>query len=481
MFLGIDLGTSSLKAVLADENGKIVNSVLQSYPLLLPAPNMCEQHPEDWIYALKCVLKKMNVEYGLSKVIGLSFSGQMHGLVALDQNDAVLRPAILWNDQRTEKETDFLNDIIGKEKLLSYTGNIAVTGFTAPKILWMKEHEPLIFNKIKKIMLPKDYLAYKVSGIFATDVSDASGTLYFDVKNKQWSAPMLELLGIKKEQLPIIHESFDVIGTVKNDFAEETGLNKTCKIIIGAGDQAAGAVGTGTVKDGMLSLSLGTSGVIFAASDKYLCVENGKLHSFCHADAAYHLMGVTLCAAGSLAWWAETTGKKDFTELINECEKTESEVLFLPYLIGERSPINDPEAKGMFYGLSLGTKRAEMTKAVLEGVCFSLKDCFEAIKSSGFNAKEARAIGGGSKSELWLQLLSDILGIKISTVNTSDGGALGAVILAMVGCGKFSNVSEACEFLIKDEKIFLPDSGKTEIYAKKFEKYKKLYKLLQNF
>ena len=480
-YIGIDLGTSSLKAIVVDKDGKIAGQAKRDYPLLLPRDNWTEQNPADWYNACIEVLKELGGKFDLSKAAALSFSGQMHGLVVLDKDDNVIRPAILWNDNRTTAECDYLNNEIGKDKLIERTGNIAFTGFTAPKVLWLKNNEKGNYNKIAKAMLPKDFLAYKLSGVFATDVSDASGTLYFDVKRKAWSKPMLETMGIAERQLPKIYESYGAIGKVKKDVAKITGLSENCAVVIGAGDQAAGAIGTGTVENNSLSISLGTSGVVFAAGDKFALDKQARLHSFCHANGKYHVMGVMLSAAGSTKWWLEDVLQTtDYKKADKDAAAAPiDDVLFLPYLTGERSPINDPYAVGCFYGLRANTTRAAMTRAVLEGVCFGLKDCLNAVNEQGITPKSARVIGGGAKSKEWLRLLADISGITLHTINTGEGGALGAAILAMVGAGLYPDVKTACERIIKNESEIKPDMKNFKIYQSKFEKYKKAYKALK--
>lgn len=482
MYIGIDLGTSSVKCVLADDEGIILCSSSKEYPLIIPHDGWSEQNPCDWFDGVKKAIAGLGEKHDLSKVKGISFSGQMHGLVCLDENDNVIRPAILWNDQRTVKETDYLNDVIGREKLLENTGNVAVTGFTAPKVLWIKNNEPENFKKIRKIMLPKDYIAYKMSGVFATDVSDASGTLFFDVKNRKWSDFMLSVLGLAKEQLPEVYESYQAIGNVRSEIAKELGLSSETKIVIGGGDQAVGAIGTGTVEDKTASISLGTSGVVFVASEKFFDEKNGSLHSFCHANGKYHTMGVTLSAAGSLKWWSEILKEKDIGLLMKEIEDTDvDDLLFMPYLSGERSPINDPFVRGTFFGLSLGHTRANMTKSVIEGICFSLKDCLEIVKGAGIDVKKARVIGGGVKSPVWLQILADVTGLTVSTINTADGGALGAVILAIKGCGAPDSIEEICKRIVKDEKTFSPNAERSETYCEKFKKYRSLREIDRSF
>lgn len=481
MYLGIDLGTSSIKVVLVDVAGKIVDAQSESYPLYFPQIGYAEQNPEQWYTGLIAALKNLGLRQNLKQIKGISFSGQMHGLVLLDKYDKVLRPAILWNDGRSEEECRFLNCEIGKDKLIEWTGNIAFPGFTAPKILWLKKHEPEIFARIKKIMLPKDYLAYLISGVFAGDVTDDSGTLYFDVVNKRWSRPMLDILEINSEFLPEIFESVQIIGNVSSSFAEVSGLSVNTKVIIGGGDQAVGAVGSGTVGKNKLSISLGTSGVLFASAQKYACVCGGGLHSFCHADGNYHTMGVVLSAAGSLNWWIKDVLKSNFEkELHNAANVSADNLIFLPYLMGERSPINDPRASGAFFGLNLANERAAMTRAVLEGVSFALYDCLLAVKSAQITtSKIARVIGGGAKSSEWLKILSDIMGLELITLNTNEGGGLGAAMLAMTALGEYPDINSCAENIVKEDKIFYPDNAEHLRYAEKFERYKTLYEKIK--
>ena len=478
MFLGIDLGTSSIKAVLADQTGALVDHESAEYPVCYPHEGWSEQRPQDWLEGLYAVLAGLGSRHDLSQVEGVSFCGQMHGLVVLDEADQVIRPALLWNDNRTAAQTDALNRNPGREKLVQYTGNIAITGFTAPKLLWLKEEEPEHFARIHKIMLPKDYLLYTMSGVFATDVSDASGTLLFDVEHRRWSAPMLERLGLTAGQLPRVFESYEPVGTVAPAFAARTGLSPSALVVAGGGDQAVGAVGTGAVEKDTCSISLGTSGVVFAASDHFAADPAGRLHAFCHANGGYHMMGCILSAAASLDWWAESVlGRRDYDQLLAEVEGTEiDDLLFLPYLMGERSPINDPAARGIFSGLTLSKGRPSMTLAVLEGVSFALRDCYEVILEQGIRPAFARVIGGGSKSPVWLQILSDVLGLELRTINTHDGGALGAVLLAMTGCGRFPSVAEASRAMVRDVGCYQPDPQRHQRYAEKFKQFQQLYR-----
>ena len=480
MYLGVDLGTSSVKLVLADDNGRIADSASAKYPLSLPADGWSEQDPADWYRGVVSCIRELGSRHSLDEVRGVSFSGQMHGLVVLDRDDNVIRPAILWNDNRTVEECAYLNDVVGKDKLLEWTGNVAFTGFTAPKLMWLKRHEPDNFARIAKIMLPKDFIAYKMSGVFGSDVSDDSGTLYFDVKNRRWSTPMLDLIGISEDQLPAVFDSTDVIGHVSGEFAAASGLPVSAKVVMGGGDQAVGAVGTGTVKEGSMFFSLGTSGVVFAPCAEFAASTNGGMHVFRHANGRFHFMGCMLSAAGSMQWWSEAVTGMSVGDLLDEMpgECTDAPV-FLPYLTGERSPINDPNAKGAFYGIELSHKRADMTKAVVDGICFGLKDCYDNILGMGAKTDFARVIGGGSRSDKWVQILADITGLELRRINTSDGAGLGAVILAMVGCGEFGSLDEACGALIADTDVFLPDERQHMAYAERFAAFKDLYARLK--
>ena len=480
MYLGVDLGTSSVKLVLADGEGRIADSASAKYPLLLPEDGWSEQNPEDWYAGVIACVRELGCRHDLSAVKGVSFSGQMHGLVVLDKDDNVIRPAILWNDNRTTEECAYLNDVVGKDKLLEWTGNVAFTGFTAPKLMWMKRHEPENFARIAKIMLPKDFVAYKMSGVFGSDVSDDSGTLYFDVKNRAWSAPMLGIIGITEEQLPAIFESTDVIGHISEEFAAASGLPVSAKVVMGGGDQAVGAVGTGTVKEGRMFFSLGTSGVVFAPCAEFAASTNGGMHVFRHANGRFHFMGCMLSAAGSMQWWSEEVTGMSVGDLLDEMPGVCTDApIFLPYLMGERSPINDPDAKGAFYGINLAHKRADLTKAVVDGICFGLKDCYDNILGMGAEAGFARVIGGGSRSDKWMQILSDITGLELRRINTSDGAGLGAVILAMVGTGAVPSLDEACDRLIRDTDVFLPSESEHRAYAEKFAAFKELYARLK--
>lgn len=481
LFIGVDLGTSAVKLLLMDENGKICKIVSREYPLYFPHPGWSEQNPEDWFAQSMEGIRELTADCDKSQVQGISFGGQMHGLVALDDQDQVIRPAILWNDGRTGKQTDYLNQVIGKDKLSEYTANIAFAGFTAPKILWMKENEPENFARICKIMLPKDFLAYKLSGSFCTEYSDASGMLLLDVEHKCWSEEMLGICGITKEQLPKLYESWEVVGTLKKEIAEELGLPESVKVIAGAGDNAAAAVGTATVGDGGCNISLGTSGTLFISSKKFGVDENNALHSFAHADGNYHLMGCMLSAASCNKWWMDEILKtKAYQEEQAGITKLgENRVLYLPYLMGERSPHNDPDARAAFIGMSMDTTREDMTQAVLEGVAFGLRDSLEVARSIGVSPERTKICGGGAKSPLWRKIIANVMNMKVDIIESEEGPGYGAAILAAVGCGVFSSVEEAAKKLVKVVATEEPDPELTAKYEERYQKFRKLYPALK--
>ena len=476
-YIGVDLGTSAVKLLLMEGNGKICNIVSNEYPLSFPQPGWSEQKPEDWWDAVVDGIKKLVDGFDASEVAGISFGGQMHGLVILDENDNVIRPAILWNDGRTTKQVDYLNNEIGKEKLSEYTANIAFAGFTAPKILWVKENEPENFAKIAKIMLPKDYIAYKMTGVHSCDYSDASGMLLLDVKNKCWSKEMMEICDVKEEQLPKLYESWEVVGTLKPEVAEELGFSADVKVVAGAGDNAAAAVGTGTVGDGQCNISLGTSGTIFISSKEFGVDENNALHSFDHADGSYHLMGCMLSAASCNKWWSEEILKtKDFVAEQAPIQKLgENQVFFLPYLMGERSPHNNPDARGVFFGMSMDTTRADMTQAVLEGVAFGLRDSLEVARSLGINIERTKICGGGAKSPLWKKIIANVMDLKVDVPENEEGPSMGGAMLAAVGCGAYPDVETICKKMVKVVDTVEPDPELVAKYEEKYQKFRKLY------
>ena len=477
LYIGIDLGTSSVKLLMMDEKGNIRNVVSREYPLSFPHPGWSEQNPEDWYRESIEGLKELTKDVDKSEIRGLSFGGQMHGLVILDENDEVIRPAILWNDGRTGKETRYLNEEIGQDKLATYTANIAFAGFTAPKILWVKNHEPWNFARIRKIMLPKDYLAYRLTGTFCTDVSDASGMLLLDVRNRCWSKEMLEICGITEEMLPKIYESYECVGTVRKEIADELGFTDHVVVAAGAGDNAAAAVGTGTVGDGGCNISMGTSGTIFIASKELVMDPHNAIHSFDHADGGYHLMACMLSAASCNKWWME--------EILNTTEYAaeqavidklgENHVFFLPYLMGERSPHNNPNARATFIGITMDTSRADMTQAVLEGVAFGLRDSFKVIRSLGIDVKTTKSVGGGAKSPLWRKMIANILNVNLEIPAIEEGPSMGGAMLAMVADGTYKDVQEAADAIVKIVATEYPDPELVKKYDECYAKFNELY------
>lgn len=477
-YVGADLGTSAVKLILTDENGAILKTVSREYPLYFPKPNYSEQNPEDWWSAVLSGIDELCADIDKKAVKGIGCAGQMHGLVMLDENDEPLRPAILWNDTRTGEETDYLNNTIGKDTLQKLTGNIAFAGFTAPKILWVKKNEPDIFEKCRRICLPKDYINLKLTGVFATDVSDASGTLYFDVENRKWSKEMLDILGIDESYLPKVYESYEVIGRTDT-------LGLDCEVVAGAGDNAGAAIGTNTVNEGQCNISLGTSGTVFIPTESFVKTSNPALHSFCHANGKYHLMGCILSAASCNKWLNEVVFESDYDIKLREGTKTlpydnraqlpktgnsESEacnLFFLPYLSGERCPHNDGNVKGAFIGITHSTSREDMQRAVFEGVSFAVKDCIELCPNE---IKKATVCGGGTKSRDWLQILSDILETELEVIE-NEGPALGAALLAS-GC---FDINVNSSYTVK------PNPELSEVYREKYEKYKKIYPALKDF
>ena len=483
LYIGVDLGTSAVKLLLMNEAGHIEKIVSREYPLSFPHSGWSEQNPYDWYDKTVDGLKELLSECDKSQVDGISFGGQMHGLVTLDAQDEVVRPAILWNDGRTTEETAYFNEQIGRDRLTEYTANIAFAGFTAPKILWMQKNEPDLWVKVKKIMLPKDYLAYRLSGTFCTDYSDASGMLLMDVKNKCWSKEMMEICHVSREQLPDLYESFEVVGTLKKEIASELGVSETVKVIAGAGDNAAAAVGTGTVGANHCNLSLGTSGTLFVSSDKFGVDEHNALHSFAHADGGYHLMGCMLSAASCNKWWMDEILKtKDYAGEQKGIQTLgENQVFYLPYLMGERSPHNNPNARAMFVGMSMDTTREDMTLAVLEGVAFGLRDSLEVARSLGIRIDSSRICGGGAKSPLWRQIIAAVMNVKLEIIESEEGPGYGAAILAAVGCGTFESVERACEKLVKVVDTVEPDPELVQKYEEKYQKFKQLYPIMKTW
>jgi xylulokinase len=483
LYIGIDLGTSAVKLLLMSEDGTVEKIVSKEYALSFPHPGWSEQNPQDWWEQSMAGLKELTAECDKSQIGGISFGGQMHGLVILDEEDQVIRPAILWNDGRTSEETDYLNEQIGKEKLSAYTGNIAFAGFTAPKLLWVKKHEPENFARIRKIMLPKDYLAYRLTGVHSTDYSDASGMLLLDVKNKCWSKEMMDICDVKEEWMPKLFESYEKTGTLLPQAAEELGFPESCVVAAGAGDNAAAAVGTGAVGAGKCNLSLGTSGTIFITNSSFGVDPYNALHSFAHADGSFHLMGCMLSAASCNKWWMEEILQtKDFVkEQQSLGELGENQVYFLPYLMGERSPHNDPFAKGAFVGMSLDTGRGDMLQAVFEGVAYALRDSLEVARSLGVAPERTTICGGGAKSPLWRKIVANVMNLKVDTVEVEEGPAYGGAMLAAVACGTFATVEEAAAKIVRRHDTTEPEAELVEKYEKGYQKFKTLYPALKEF
>jgi len=478
-YIGIDLGTSSAKLLLVDDGGVIHGEITKEYPLEFPAPGFSQQNPEDWQKAVFDGIPELIKDIDPTLVRGIGCGGQMHGLVVLDENDEVIRPAILWNDGRTDKEARYLNEVVGKETLSRLTANIAFAGFTAPKLLWMRENEPELFGKIRKMMLPKDYVNYILTGVHATDYSDASGTLLLDVEHKRWSKEMLEITGVREEQMPRLFESYEVIGSLKPEAAKALGLPESVIVVAGAGDNAAAAVGTGTVGKGGCNISLGTSGTVFISSDKFGVDETNGLHAFAHADGGYHLMGCMLSAASCNNWLCEdilaTSDYAREQSPITDEKLGRNRVFFLPYLMGERSPINDTDARGTFTGLTMDTTRADLVEAVLEGVAFAIRDSFEVAKSLGIEIPRSNVCGGGSKSPLWKKILAAVLGIPLDSVVTEQGPGYGGAMLAMVGCGLYPTVQAASDALVRVASTVEPDPALVARYDAKYKVFKEIY------
>ena len=476
-YVGIDLGTSACKGILVDKDGAIVREASAKYDVIYPKNGWSEQNPDDWASAAEKILAELSkgVE---NDIYGLSVGGQMHGLVALDGDGKVIRPCILWNDGRTEKQTAYLNDVVGREKLTELVGNIAFAGFTAPKLLWMQENEPENFARIAKIMLPKDYLSYKLTGVFSTDYSDASGTLLLDVKNKRWSDEMCRICSVDPSWLPPLYESYEVTGKVKEKYNLPN-----CVVTAGAGDNAAAAIGTATVDAGDCNISLGTSGTVFIPQDAFSVDGKNALHSFAHANGKWHLMGCILTAASARKWWIEDIlGGNDYDLSDAEADASEADpnLIFLPYLSGERSPHNDVNIRGAFVGISANTTKAQMSRAVMEGVAFALRDCVEIARENGISPSKTNLCGGGAKSAVWSQVIADVLGIPVNTLKTEQGPSMGGAILAMVGAGEYENVSKAAKKFVKIGRTFVPNEAKKAEYDKRYEVFRRLYPAIKS-
>ena len=479
LYIGIDLGTSAAKLLLMDELGEIKNVVTKEYPLEFPQPGWSQQNPEDWRKAVMEGIPELLCGFDGKQVAGIGCGGQMHGLVILDEEDHVIRPAILWNDGRTAKQVDYLNNEITRETLSELTANIAFAGFTAPKVLWVKENEPENFGKIAKIMLPKDYVNYILTGVHACDYSDASGMLLLDVEHKCWSKEMLEICCMTEAQMPKLFESFECIGTVKPEIAKLLGISENVKVAAGAGDNAAAAVGTGVVGEGGCNISLGTSGTVFISSKSFGVDNNNALHAFAHADGGYHLMGCMLSAASCNKWLMdEIFQTKDYAAEqvpITEDKLGENHTYFLPYLMGERSPINDTNARGTFIGMTMDTTRADLTQAVLEGVAFAIRDSVEVARSLGITIDSSKICGGGAKSPLWKKIMANVLNAKLECLESEQGPGMGGAMLAMVACGEYASVQEVCDKFVKVASVVEPEPELVAKYEKRYQQFKQIY------
>ena len=482
-YIGIDLGTSAVKLLIMNETGKVINIVSKEYPISFPKTGWSEQDPEDWWVQTCAGIRELIAGIDAGEVRGISFGGQMHGLVALDENDNVIRPAILWNDGRTEKETRFLNDTIGRRRLSELTGNIAFAGFTAPKLLWMKENEPENFARISRIMLPKDYIAYRLTGVHSCDYSDASGMLLLDVEHKRWSEEMMEICSVKEAWMPKLYESYEATACVLPEIADKLGLPHDVVVAAGAGDNAAAAVGTGAVGPDKCNLSLGTSGTIFITNNNFCVDPANALHSFAHADGSYHLMGCMLSAASCNNWWmSDILGASDFSKEQSAISSLgDNKVYFLPYLMGERSPHNDPSARGAFVGMSMDTTRADMLQAVFEGVAFGLRDSLEAAREMGAAPLSTTICGGGAKSDLWKTIVANVMNITVKTVEVEEGPAYGAAILAAVADKAFPSVEEACRSIVRYSEVIEPDKELVTKYEERYRRFRTLYPSLKEF
>ena len=479
VMVGLDIGTTGARALAVDDSGQVLAAASAEYPLYSPRPGWTEQQPEDWWQAASKVLATV-ADAAPGQVASLGLTGQMHGAVFLDSEDSVIRPALLWNDQRTASQCAQITNRLGRDRLMAIAGNPALTGFQAPKLLWLRETEPANYRRIAHVLLPKDYIRLRLTGEFATDASDASGTLLLDLRERNWSAEILEALEVPREWLPAVYEGPEETGRLRADVSNELGLPADIPMAAGAGDNAAAAVGCGIVEVGLASSSIGTSGVLFAYTPQFMPDPSGRLHAFCHAvPDAYHLMGVTLSAGGSLRWWRHVLGERHsydaLIELAASAPLGSEGLLFLPYLTGERTPHSDPFARGAFFGLTTRHDVAHMTRAVLEGVVYSLDDCLEIMNGLGIGVTRVRAIGGGARSSLWRQIQADVYGVPVQRTAVEEGPAYGAALLAGVAVGHFHSVQEACSVIQLRPGVAEPEPSRTELYRRYRDAYRALY------
>jgi len=486
-WLCIDTGTGGTRALLIDNTGKEIAAVTAPHEeIRMEHPLWAEQRPENWsdaaVEAVRGVLTKSGAVG--RDIRGIGLSGQMHGLVILDRTASVIRPSLIWCDQRSQPQVDFINSTVGKEKVLESIANPVLTGFTLPKLLWVHDHEPRHFDRVRKVLLPKDYIRFRLTGEFATDVSDASGTALLDVVRRRWSFEMMDALGLDRDLLPSVHESTDITGVISHQAAQLTGLAAGIPVVGGGGDQAAGAVGNGIVEPGIVSCTLGTSGVVFAHTDKAAWDPLGRVHTFCHAVRdKWHVMGVTQGAGLSLQWLRnQLTPGMSYDELMSEAATASagSQGLFwLPYLMGERTPHLDPRARGGWIGLTAKHTRADLIRSVVEGVSYSQKDCLDIVEQLGVPVSSIRASGGGARSPFWRQILADVFAKRVARLENQEGSAYGAALLAMVGTGEFSTVPEACKATIREADSVIPRAAESQTYASGYETYRALYPALR--
>ncbi len=494
--IGVDCGTSGTKTVLFDELGTVIASKTIEYPMYQPKNGYAEQWPGDWANAMINTVKAVMAQSGVSKddVKGIGISGQMHGLVMLDKDNNVIRPSIIWCDQRTEKEVAWMNENVGEKKLIEITANPALTGWTAAKILWVKNNEPENFEKIAHILLPKDFLRFVLTNEYATEVSDSSGMQLLDVPNRKWSDELLDAFGIDKSWLGKVYESCEITGTLTKSMADELGLNEGTIVVGGAGDNAAAAIGTGVCEDGKAFTTIGTSGVVFAHTSNISIDPKGRVHTCCAAvPNSWHVMGVTQGAGLSLKWFrdnfcgseketAKYMGVDEYYLMDKQAETVPvgaNRLLYLPYLMGERTPHLDPNARGVFFGLSAMHTKKEMLRAVMEGVSYSLRDCVEVFREMNINVSDMMACGGCGSSPLWRSMLADLYNCPVKTAASKEGPALGVALLALTGAGVYSSVPEACAAVVKTDKIQQPDAAKVPDYERYYQLYREIYPALK--
>ena len=481
LYIGVDLGTTTARLLLMDEEGDVRRTIAKAYPLYFPQPGWCEQDPSVWWAAVSMGIRELVRGYDVSQVAGIGVAGQMHALVALDADDKPVCPAILWNDSRAQFQSDYLNNEVGRRWLSAKTGNVSYPGFTAPKLLWLREEEPQNFARIDKLMLPKDYINYRLTGVHSTDMSDASGTLLLDVRTRQWSQAMLSTCGLRERQMPRLHESYEPVGTLLPDVARDLGLPQGVLVCAGASNNAAGAIGTDTVGTGRCNIRIGTSGTILVSNDTFMVDERNALHSFCHADGTYHFLGCMLSASASNRWWMNDILKShDYAgeqRPIDEDRLGHNSVFFLPYLMGERSPYNDPNARGAFIGMHLHTSRADMTQAVLEGVAFAMRDCLDIARAEELTVTGS-TISGSNISPLWKQILANVMGIQLITTKVPDVVSFGAAMLAAVACGAWPDVRSCSHELVHTADIIQPSRWLTSLYQDRYDTWHSLYPVL---